>query len=100
MNMVVNTYQDSQYTAQTFAARFATIRNEHYEPFDVLIEDLSRDSFSMSTAANFSIGTILSLRLSGTLKREVRIVRRLGLVYRCEFLVPLDGSDIASALQG
>lgn len=80
------------------AARPATLRNAERQPIDIFIENLSVVGFGMSTTADLSIGTFVSLQLAGIGRRDVRIVRRLGLSYGCEFVVPLDACELACAV--
>ncbi|WP_010217962.1 PilZ domain-containing protein [Sphingomonas sp. PAMC 26621] len=80
------------------AARPATLRNADRQPIDIFIENLSVVGFGMSTTADLSLGTFVSLQLAGIGRRDVRIVRRLGLSYGCEFVAPLDASELASAV--
>jgi len=79
-------------------ARPATLRDAQRQPIDIFIENLSADGFGMSTTTSFSRGESVSLQLAGIDPREARIVRRLGLSYGCEFLVPLDMCELAAAL--
>ncbi|RYF02911.1 MAG: pilus assembly protein PilZ [Oxalobacteraceae bacterium] len=79
-------------------ARPATLRDAQRQPIDILIENLSADGFGMSTTTSLSRGERVSLQLAGIDPREARVVRRLGLSYGCEFLVPLDMRELATAL--
>lgn len=80
------------------AARPATLRDAFRQPIDIFIENLSVVGFGMSTMADLPLGSLVSLQLAGIERRDARVVRRLGLSYGCEFIVPLDAWELTGAL--
>jgi hypothetical protein len=52
----------------------------------------------MSTIANLAIGSIVGLSVGGAVRRRVKVVRRAGLAYGCEFLSPLSEMEVKAAL--
>ena len=86
--------------AQRIAAeRPITLRSPKNEPIEAVVEDLSRSGFAMSTIADLKIGSVVGLSVAGVLRRRVRVVRRIGLVYGCEFLTPLSDLEVNAALR-
>lgn len=80
------------------AARPATLRNAFRQPIDIFIENLSAVGFGMSTTADLRLGSLVSLQLAGIERRDARVVRRLGLSYGCEFVLPLAAWELTRAL--
>lgn len=97
MTLTATLYPDNRSAKRLALGRDATLRNTARRPVDVLIQELSATGFGMSTNVDFAVGSIVSLRLAGVIKRKVRVVRRVGTLYGCEFLVPLNDSDVSFA---
>ena len=91
-------YPDSRSASRVAAQRRITLRPPGNEPVDAVVEDLSRSGFAMSTVASLAIGSVVGLSLSGVVRRRVRVVRRVGLAYGCEFLSPLSEMELKAAL--
>lgn len=91
-------YPDLRSASRIAAQRPITLRPPGNEPIDAMVEDLSRSGFAMSTVASLAVGSIVGLSLSGVVRRRVRVVRRVGLAYGCEFLSPLSEMEITAAL--
>ena len=66
--------------------RNSTIREvDRGEPHTVLVHDLSCDGLQLETPLDLPLGTELSIGLPGVGTRTVRIVRRDGELYGCQF---------------
>lgn len=91
-------YPDHRSASRIAAQRRITLRPPGNEPIDAVVEDLSRSGFAMSTVASLAIGSVVGLSLSGVVRRRVRVVRRVGLAYGCEFLSPLSEMEVNAAL--
>jgi hypothetical protein len=89
---------DLRAASRIVAQRAITLRSFGNEPIDAVVEDLSRTGFAMSTVADIAIGSIIGLSLRGTVQRRVKVVRRVGLAYGCEFLAPLSELEVNAAL--
>lgn len=98
MTLVAQLYTDGRGAERVAAGRDATLRDSAQRPIDIVIEDLSSSGFGMSTAEDLAVGSILNLRLAGISKRDVRVVRRFGLTYGCEFAPPLTERELALVL--
>ena len=81
------------------AGRGATLRDAVYRPIDIVIADLSVSGFGMTTSENLAVGSCLNLSIAGINKRDVRITRRYGMNYGCEFTLPLSAADLDLALR-
>ena len=92
-------YADLRTDARFSARRPITLRTFKNEPIDAVVEDLSRGGFAVSTLANIELGATIGLSVGGVFRRKVRVVRRVGLVYGCEFLSPLSDSQVKAALR-
>jgi len=99
LRLTAQVYLDSRAAPRLQADRPVTIRTDREEPIDALIEDLSLSGFGMSTLADLPVGSIVGLSIGGALRRRVKIVRRTGLAYGCEFLTPLSDLEVSSALR-
>lgn len=98
MTLIAQLYTDGRGAERVSAGRGATLRDSGQRPIDIVIEDLSATGFGISTAEDIPVGSILNLRLAGISKRDVRVVRRFGLNYGCEFAPPLDERELDLAL--
>lgn len=97
--MMAGTLSDTGRAARRIpAARAATLRDTARQPIDIFIDDMSTVGIGMSTMADLTLGSTLSLQLGGVGRRDVRVVRRLGLSYGCEFLCPLDLRELSAAV--
>lgn len=92
-------YPENRTAPRAVAARPVTLRSTKNQPIDAIVENLSRTGFAMSTTADLGIGSVIGLSVGGALRRRVRIVRRLGLAYGCEFLTPLSDLEVSAALK-
>jgi hypothetical protein len=92
-------YTEMRNAPRVPGGRSVTLRSATHEPIDALIEDLSRSGFGMSALADLKIGSVVGLSVGGALRRRVRIVRRAGLAYGCEFLTPLSDLEVSAALR-
>ena len=99
MRLSARLYPDMRNAPRTPGSRAVTLRTVAHEPIDALIEDLSRSGFGMSALADLKIGSVVGLSVGGALRRRVRIVRRAGLAYGCEFLTPLSDLEVSAALR-
>lgn len=99
LRLAAQVYLDNRAAPRVPTERPVTLRTEREEPIDALIEDLSLSGFGMSTLADLPIGSIVGLSIGGALRRRVKIVRRAGLAYGCEFLTPLSDLEVGSALR-
>ena len=97
--LAAQVYLDSRAAPRLQADRQVTLRTDREEPVDALIEDLSLTGFGMSTMADLPVGSVVGLSIGGALRRRVKIVRRAGLAYGCEFLTPLSDMEVSSALR-
>ena len=97
MTLTATLYSYNRATKRFSLGRIATLRNTARRPVDVLIQELSATGFGMSTTVDFAIGSIVSLKIAGVTERKIRVVRRMGMIYGCEFLVPLSDADVSSA---
>lgn len=95
--IVAKVYSDLRTASRIPAQRPITLRSFENEPIDALVEDLSRSGFAMSTIADLELGSEIGLSIGGVLRRRVRVVRRVGLAYGCEFLSPLSDLEVKSA---
>lgn len=91
-------YPEKRNASRIATQRRITLRPPGNEPVDAVVEDLSSAGFAMSTIASLAIGSVVGLSLSGIVKRRVRVVRRVGLAYGCEFLSPLSEMEVNAAL--
>ena len=92
--------EDARKAKRKFAGREATLRDAVERPIDIVVEDLSIGGFGMSTTEDLPVGCVLNLRLPGIGKRKVRVVRRFGLNYGCEFAQSLSDAELGGALNG
>jgi hypothetical protein len=92
-------YPENRGAPRAPAIRPITLRTARNKPIDAMVENLSRSGFAMSTTADLGIGTVIGLSIGGALRRRVRIVRRIGLAYGCEFLSPLSDLEVGAALR-
>ncbi|MEG3123340.1 PilZ domain-containing protein [Sphingomonas sp. GB1N7] len=99
LRLTAQVYLDNRTAPRMPAERQVTLRTEREEPVDAMIEDLSLSGFGMSTLADLPIGSVVGLSIGGALRRRVKIVRRVGLAYGCEFLTPLSDLEVNSALR-
>lgn len=99
LRLAAQVYLDNRAAPRVATDRQITLRTEREEPIDALIEDLSLSGFGMSTLADLPIGSVVGLSIGGALRRRVKIVRRVGLAYGCEFLTPLSDLEVSSALR-
>ena len=97
--LAAQVYIDNRGFERLRADRHVTLRGARQEPMDALIEDLSLSGFGMSTLADLPVGSIVGLSIGGALRRRVKIVRRAGLAYGCEFLTPLSDLEVSAALR-
>lgn len=91
-------HAEKRQAPRAVAERPVTLRPDPNDPVDALVENLSQTGFAMSTTANLAVGSIVGLSIGGGLRRRVRIVRRVGLAYGCEFLSPLSDLEISAAM--
>lgn len=98
MTLVAQFYENGRGARRVLSGRGATLRDPVTRPIDIVIDDLSLTGFGMSTTEDMSVGSIFHLRLAGIDKRDVRVVRRFGLSYGCEFMPPLSDAELALAL--
>ncbi|MBY0583299.1 MAG: PilZ domain-containing protein [Sphingomonas sp.] len=97
--LVARLYPDSRRANRVVAERPITLRAADNKPIEAMVENLSRTGFAMSTIADLEIGLIIGLSIGGSVRRRVRIVRRIGLAYGCEFLSPLSDLEVSAALR-
>lgn len=97
--LIARLHPENRRSPRAAADRAVTLRRSNDEPLDALVENLSRSGFAMSTVADLGIGTVIGLSFGGALRRRVRIVRRIGLAYGCEFLAPLSDLEVSAALR-
>lgn len=99
MRLSARLYTDMRNAPRVSGGRPVTLRSAAHEPMDALIENLSRSGFGMSALADLKVGSVVGLSVGGALRRRVRIVRRTGLAYGCEFLTPLSDLEVSAALR-
>ncbi|MDB5584379.1 MAG: hypothetical protein JWR80_9555 [Bradyrhizobium sp.] len=92
-------YPENRGAARSKTERPVTLRAARNVPVDAMVENLSRTGFAMSTIADLGIGSVIGLSVGGALRRRVRIVRRVGFAYGCEFLSPLSDLEVSAALR-
>lgn len=79
--------------------RPVTLRPEDNQAIDAVIDSLSQTGFGMLTTADLAVGSIVGLSVAGAFRRRVRIIRRSGHSYGCEFLSPLSDLEVSAALR-
>lgn len=99
MTIASQPYADGRSAERKRAGRGATLRDAVYRPIDIVIADLSATGFGMTTAEDLAVGSYVNLSLAGICKRDVRVVRRYGMNYGCEFIQPLSPADLDLALK-
>lgn len=92
-------HREARRAERVAAERPITLRTPANKPISAVVENLSRSGFAMSTIADLGIGEIIGLSIGGALRRRVRVVRRVGLAYGCEFLSPLSDMEVSAALR-
>ncbi|MDB5575137.1 MAG: hypothetical protein JWR80_313 [Bradyrhizobium sp.] len=92
-------YPENRGAPRTAKERPVTLRATRNVPLDAMVENLSRTGFAMSTIADLGVGSVIGLSVGGALRRRVRIVRRVGFAYGCEFLLPLSDLEVSAALR-
>lgn len=92
-------YPENRSASRMIIDRPVTLRPDDNRPIDAVIENLSRTGFGMVSSANLAIGAVVGLSVAGAPRRNVKIVRRTGLAYGCEFISPLSDLELSAALQ-
>ena len=92
-------YPENRTSSRMITDRPVTLRPDDNSPIDAVIENLSRTGFGMVSSANLAIGAVVGLSVAGAPRRNVKIVRRTGLAYGCEFISPLSDLEFSAALQ-
>lgn len=77
-----------------------TLRNARAEPQDVVIDDLSATGFRTNAGLNVAVDDEITLGVFGVGLRAARVLRACDDGFGCQFLVPLNQSELASALGG
>lgn len=76
-----------------------TLRGPAHTPHDVLVSELSSTGFRVPATGALSVGSRITLGLSGVGARAARIVRLAGdEQFGCEFISPLSPGELAAAL--
>ena len=75
-----------------------TLRDPEQQPFDVVVEDLSRSGFRVPSDAALDVGDVVSLGLPGVGTCRAFVVRQAGDRYGCMFLTPLSAIELQAVL--
>lgn len=100
MSLVAKLYDDDRSAERYPVMLDGTLRNLRAEPQDVVIDDLSATGFRTTAALNVAIGDDITLGVFGVGLRAARVLRESNGAYGCQFLVPLNQRELASALCG
>lgn len=100
MALVATLYSDDARGAERRSVELdGTLRGPAHTPHDVLVSELSANGFRVPATGALSVGSRITLGLSGVGARAARIVRMAGEdQYGCEFVSPLTPGELAAAL--
>jgi hypothetical protein len=100
MAVIAALYRDGRSAERHAVSLDGTLRDPEWNPYDVVVEDLSSSGFRMPARADLEVGAYVSLGLPGVGICPARVVRQAGDRYGCAFLVPLNSAELGSAITG
>ncbi len=99
MSLVAKLFPDARDAQRHDVALNGTLRNPERKPADVVVVDLSKTGFRVNVASGIAIGDVVTLAIYGIGLRSAWVIREMEQQYGCQFLVPLEDMELATALR-
>lgn len=100
MALVAKSFPNARAAERYSVSIDGTLRNARAEPQDVVIDDLSATGFRINSGLNVAVDDEITLGVFGVGLRAARVLRACDNGFGCQFVVPLNQSELASALGG
>ncbi|WP_084583145.1 PilZ domain-containing protein [Sphingomonas azotifigens] len=100
MGIAARLYQDGRWAERHAVELEATLRDSDWAPVDVTIEDLSHGGFRVVAGAELLVGDAIALGIAGIGTREAKVVWGAAGIYGCEFIKPLNDTELRTAVAG